>query len=112
MTSIDVRYGASAGTQQRGAIAAESGRASSPAPQADARAGDVSGRLREDTVSLSAGGEKIVNLNRGATLEAEIKSAAVDETFADKLRRAVEDVFRVNAIFRQSSRALFGWWKK
>jgi hypothetical protein len=106
MTSIDVRYGASpdlqARTQQRSAA--------TPAPTD--RAGDVEARLREDTVSLSAGGEKIVNLNRGASLQAEIKSAAVDDTFADKLRRAVEDVFRVNSIFRGTVRSLFGWWKR
>lgn len=111
MSTIDVSYGNASNAQQR-TVAAQTARTDAQASAQSGRNGDVEARLRQDTVSLSDGAEKIVNLNRGAALEAEIKSAAVDETFADKLRRAVEDVFRVNDIFRSTVRGLFGWWKK
>lgn len=71
----------------------------------------VKGRAIHDTVSLSAGGEKVVNLKRGAELGNEIGNAAIDKNFADKLSQATDDVFRINRLFRQTIRSLFAFWK-
>ncbi|MHA1599121.1 MAG: hypothetical protein ACTSV1_10400 [Alphaproteobacteria bacterium] len=68
-------------------------------------------RTVRDTVSLSYSGQTIVNLNRGADLGKQIKDAAVDENFAARLKRATDDVFRINKLFGQTMRSLFGWWK-
>jgi hypothetical protein len=72
----------------------------------------VSARAVNDTVTLSDSGQKMVNLNRGAELGQEIKTAAIDENFADKLKRATDDIFRVNTLFRRTMHALFNWWKR
>lgn len=69
------------------------------------------GRAVHDTVSLSDGGHKIVNLNRAAELGTQIKDAPVDKDFADNLMQASNDVFRIGRLFTQSIRAVFNWWK-
>ncbi|MEK9752413.1 MAG: hypothetical protein VW338_04275 [Rhodospirillaceae bacterium] len=84
---------------------------STPTSKEQVEAG-IQNRLKQDTVLLSADGQKIVNLNRGAALGQEIKSAAVDQSFAEKLWNTTQDVFRVGKIFQQTSRSLFGWWKR
>ncbi len=116
MATLDVRLGTGAGTPTN-PLLQRAERASAPDDKATDKADDkadaeIKERLRQDTVSLSEGGQKIVNLNRGRDLSAEIKTAAIDESFADKLWKATQDVFRVNQVFQQSSRALFGWWKR
>lgn len=65
-------------------------------------------RTLQDTVELSAGAEKIVNLNRGAQLAESVKEAPVDKEFATTLRQATQDVFRITKLFAQTVRALFG----
>lgn len=62
-----------------------------------------------DTVSLSAGGQKIVNLNRGQELSQQIKNAPVDKDFAENLRKSTEDVFRITKLFTQTARLAFSW---
>ncbi|OEJ64681.1 hypothetical protein [Magnetovibrio blakemorei] len=62
-----------------------------------------------DTVSLSAGGEKIVNLNRGQELSQQIKNAPVDKDFAENLRKSTEDVFRITKLFTQTVKSAFSW---
>ena len=64
-------------------------------------------RTLQDTVELSAGAEKIVNLNRGAQLAESVKDAPVVKDFAITLRQATEDVFRITKLFGQTVRALF-----
>lgn len=62
-----------------------------------------------DTVSLSEGGQKIVNLNRGQELSQQIKNAPVDKDFAENLRKATQDVFRITELFTQSVKTAFNW---
>lgn len=61
-----------------------------------------------DTVSLSEGGQKIVNLNRGHDLAAQIRKAPNDENFSALLRRASQDVFRITRLFGESLKTAFG----
>lgn len=81
-----------------------------PTPDADQKA-TAEDRTVHDTVQLSEGGQKIVNLARGADLARDIKGAPVDETFADNLKHATDDVFRITHLFNQTVRSLFGFWK-
>lgn len=110
MATIDVRLSSGNGAQAN-PLLQRAERTSTPPTKEQAEA-EIKSRLSQDTVSLSADGEKIVNLNRGRNLASEIKSAEVNETFAEKLWKATQDVFRVGKIFQQSSRSLFGWWKR
>lgn len=65
----------------------------------------------QDTVELSEGGQKIVNLGRGQELAAEIRKAPTDETFADSLRNASKDIFRITRLFSETIRASFNFWR-
>lgn len=64
-----------------------------------------------DTVSLSHGGQKIVNLNRGQELAKQIKSAPVDQDFAENLRKSSQDIFRITQLFTQTVKSAFGWMR-
>jgi hypothetical protein len=110
MATLDVKLGNGTGGQAN-PLLQRAARTSTPTSKEQAEA-DIQNRLKQDTVSLSAHGQKIVNLNWGAALGQEIKSAAVDQSFAEKLWNATQDVFRVGKIFQQTSRSLFGWWKR
>ena len=84
-------------------------RGARPEPQKPAAKTDKTenDRTVHDTVTLSAGGQKIVNLARGAELSRDIKAAPIDETFAGKLKDASDDVFRIAKLFGGTLRALF-----
>lgn len=64
-------------------------------------------RTIRDTVTLSEGGQKIVNLARGEELAREIRTAPVDEDFAANLLKAQEDIARINLLFSETIKALF-----
>ncbi len=64
-------------------------------------------RTVRDTVTLSEGGQKIVNLARGGELAREIRVAPVGEDFAANLLKAQEDIFRINLLFSETIKALF-----
>ena len=69
MATLDVRLGTGAGTPTN-PLLQRAERASAPDDKATDKADDkadaeIKERLRQDTVSLSEGGQKIVNLNRG-----------------------------------------------
>ncbi len=64
-------------------------------------------RTIRDTVTLSEGGQKIVNLARGGELAREIRTAPVGEDFAANLLKAQEDIFRINLLFSETIKALF-----
>ena len=66
---------------------------------AAAAAPPPAGRAVRDTVELSEGGQKIVNLARGREVAAEIRAASVDKDFAAKLLKAQEDIFRISHLF-------------
>ena len=74
------------------------------APAAGAAKGEDAGepgraqRTVLDTVTLSEGGHKIVNLERGRALAREIRAAPVDEDFAANLLKAREDVSRITRL--------------
>lgn len=64
-------------------------------------------RQRHDTVTLSASGEKIVNLNRARELAAELRAEKDPDAFREKLRLAIEDIRRIGRLFGEVSRSLF-----
>ena len=64
-------------------------------------------RTIHDTVTLSEGGHKIVNLARGGELAKQIRAAPVDKDFAANLLKAQEDIFRINLLFAETIKALF-----
>ncbi|MBI2586486.1 MAG: hypothetical protein HYW28_11565 [Rhodospirillales bacterium] len=66
-----------------------------------------SDRTVKDTVTLSDGGQKIVNLARGNELAAEFRSKPVDEGFFAALARAREDVLRIGRLFSETIKAAF-----
>ncbi len=65
------------------------------------------GRTVRDTVTLSDGGHKIVNLARGRELAGEIRAAPVDKDFAAKLMQALADIFRITRLFTETIKAAF-----
>jgi len=67
----------------------------------------VRARDIHDTVDLSAEGQKAVNLAHGQALADEILCAPTDDSFAAKLQRASEDIFRIGRLFLESLKANF-----
>lgn len=65
------------------------------------------GRAEFDTVTLSEGGQKFVNLARGNDLADDIRSSPVDENFARKLFNALQDIFRITRLFSETIKAAF-----
>jgi len=66
-------------------------------------------RITLDTVTLSEGGHKIVNLGRGLDLGKELKDAPVDKDFTETLKQSTDDVFRITQLFTQTVKAAFSW---
>lgn len=64
-----------------------------------------------DTVSLSEGGQKIVNLNRGNDLAANMRKAPLDDSFQDSLRKATQDIMRISRLFGETIKAAFASWR-
>ncbi|NQU61723.1 MAG: hypothetical protein HQ512_11385 [Rhodospirillales bacterium] len=60
-----------------------------------------------DTVKLSDGGQKIVNLARGQELAKEFRNAPLDEDYAANLLKAQEDIFRITRLFTETIKAAF-----
>ncbi|MCR4377925.1 MAG: hypothetical protein NUV50_07515 [Rhodospirillales bacterium] len=77
------------------------------APKAAASPADT----LKDTVTLSEGGQKIVNLGRGQELADQVRTAPADETFGATLRKASEDIFRIARLFGETLRASFNSWR-
>jgi hypothetical protein len=108
MTTLDVQQNSARAAFEQAASygrRAESNPSTTAAPPKDAA--ETSQRTVQDTVSLSEGGQKIVNLNRGQDLSASLKDAPTDTTFTDQLRKATEDVFRIMKLFSQTVRSAF-----
>jgi hypothetical protein len=70
-------------------------------------AGEIKQRTVRDTVKLSEGGQKIVNLARGNELANEFRNAPVDKDFATTLSAAFEDISRVARLFTETFKAAF-----
>lgn len=68
-------------------------------------------RMAHDTVTLSASGEKMVNLNRGNELAGEIRNAPTDQSFAERLNTALEDIRRIGRLFGETLKAAFRSWR-
>jgi len=89
------------------------GAGTTPAPSAgsaeddDAGAPTLGQRTVRDTVTLSEGGQKYINLARGQELAQEIRNAPTDGTFEATLKKALDDVFRVVRLFTESLKARF-----
>jgi|GEM_PF-2017374 len=66
-------------------------------------------RTVHDTVTLSEGGEKIVNLSRGQDLAQQLKEAPVDKAFTDNLKQGTDDVFRITRLFSETIKSAFSW---
>ncbi len=81
---------------------------STVAPKAEPKTGEAversADRTIHDTVDISGGGGKVANLARSRELANEIRSRPVDENFATELRKALEDVFRITRLFKESLR--------
>jgi hypothetical protein len=58
-------------------------------------------RTVRDTITLSEGGQKIVNLGRGNELANEFRNAPVNKDFANTLSAAFEDISRVARLFTE-----------
>ena len=69
-------------------------------------------RTIHDTVTLSDGGQKIVNLARGGELAREIRAAPVDKDFTVNLLKAQEDIFRITRLFSETIKASFMQWRR
>ncbi len=86
-----------------------------PAPSAskgaskDEGAGDPvpAGRTVRDTVELSEGGQRIINLGRGREFAKEIRTSPVDKDFAAKLAKALQDIFRITRLFTATIKMAF-----
>jgi len=74
----------------------------------DADADAAGDRTVRDTISLSADGQKIVNLNRGAELAADLKTQDVGLDFAKSLQKAFDDIFRIGRLFTETIKTAFG----
>ena len=64
-------------------------------------------RTVRDTVTLSEGGQKIINLARGREVAKEIRAAPVDKDFAANLLKALEDIFRITRLFTETIKMAF-----
>ena len=64
-------------------------------------------RTVRDTVELSEGGQKIINLARGREFAKEIRTTPVDKDFAAKLAKALEDIFRITRLFTATIKMAF-----
>jgi len=69
------------------------------------------GRTVHDTVTLSGEGQKIINLDRATQLAQTIKDAPLDKNFAQTLKQATDDIFRINKLFSKTLHALMSWFK-
>lgn len=82
-------------------------------PAAGAAKGDDAGeaartqRAVRDTVELSEGGQKIVNLARGQELARQVRAAPVDKEFMANLVKAQEDIMRITRLFGETFKAAF-----
>jgi len=65
------------------------------------------GRTITDTVNLSGGGQKVINLARGQELAQQARTAPVDENYAANLFKAQEDIFRITRLFTETIKAAF-----
>ena len=89
-----------------------------PAPFAGASKDEGTGspapaeRTIRDTVTLSEGGQKILNLARGQELAKEIRAAPADENFKDILSKALDDIYRIIRLFTESVKAAFQQQRK
>jgi ribosomal protein L13E len=78
------------------------------APRAQRPAEDAApDRTIQDVVTLSSGGEKVLNVGRGLELAKEFRQGGAGADQAKALRLAVDDVFRITGRFTQSVNAGF-----
>lgn len=92
--------------------AVNGGKTAAPRPEVKSETGESNAspdRTKLDTVTLSEGGQKIVNLGRGLDLGKEITNAPVDENFAETLEKSTDDVFRITQLFTQTIKSAFNW---
>jgi len=113
MTTIDLSTGVRDALKQaatntskspvKSPVDRKAGASTDPAP-ADPRAA-------RDTVTLSEGANKIVNLNRAQELGNELKNAPAGEDFAKNLAQASTDVMRITTLFNETMKSLFARWR-
>lgn len=72
-----------------------------------AATGDAAARQVHDTVTLSDGAQKIVNLQRGTVLADEAKTRAVDQDYASFLGDAMADIRRIAKLFNGTFSSFF-----
>ena len=114
MNTIDAQNAQPSSAQPssvRDAFNLSSGREQSGGTDKSARADEGQDRTVNDTVTLSDGAQKIVNLNRGKSLADELRDAPVDQDFASNLENATNDVFRISELFNKTVRAAFSLWR-
>ena len=113
MTNIDVSLSVQNALKQAAVQTSKSPleRKSSDAAHSDAtRQQSADPRAERDTVTLSDGANKIVNLNRAQEMGNDLKNAA-PEDLAKKLEQASKDVFRITALFNETVRAMLARWR-
>ena len=87
--------------------AASSSITTKPNTAPEAQEAPQTSRTIRDTVTLSDGGQKIVNLARGNELANEFRNAPVDGDYGKKLAKAFEDISRVARLFTETFKSAF-----
>lgn len=83
------------------------GLADDKAAAPDKASGDETARRVHDTVSLSDGAQKIVNLQRGNVLADEARSRTVDKDYASFLGDSMSDIRRIGKLFNGTFMSFF-----
>ena len=76
----------------------------------DTKLATPAGRFIHDTVEISDSANTIINLARDDELGAELRSKSrepVDENFASDLKKALQDIFRITRLFKETIKAAF-----
>ena len=68
---------------------------------------EISQRIARDTITLSEGGQKFVNLERGNELSEEFRNSPVENDVAKILSSALDDIFRVIRLFTETIKTAF-----
>jgi len=93
--------------QDAASKAASTSAATKPSAAPEAPEAPQTQRTIRDTVTLSDGGQKIVNLARGSELANEFRNAPVDNDYGKKLAKAFEDITRVARLFTETFKSAF-----
>ena len=116
MTAIDTQFSGAQDAFEKasrgygfGVGAGSRSSSTTPSPSSEATPEASPHDAVQDTVSLSAGGQKIVNLNRSQELAQQLKNAPIDKDFAETLKQSSADVLRITQLFTETIKSAFSW---